>query len=101
MKEYKVVISDNARRMLGEHVRFLAEVSPSAAREAKDRLMSSIRSLKSMPERYPFLKDEYIHAKKYRKMFVEKYYLVLYKVEGNTVFVEHIVDCRQDYSWLL
>ncbi len=31
-------------------------------------------------------------------MFVEKRYLVLYQIKDQTVYVEYIVDCRQDYS---
>ncbi len=31
-KHYKVIVSDRSRRMLGNHVRFLSQNSPSAAR---------------------------------------------------------------------
>jgi len=34
-------------------------------------------------------------------MFVEKYYLVLYQVKDDHVFVDMILDARQELPWLL
>lgn len=54
-----------------------------------------------MPQRFPFLNAEFIPPNKYHRMFVEKYYLVLYQIKDQTVYAEYIADCRQDYGWLL
>ncbi len=99
--QYKVIVSDHARQMLAGHVRFLAQKSPSAARKVKNNLMDAIRSLNKMPERCPFLEAEFIPPNKYHKMFVEKWYLILYQIKDQTVYVDYIVDCRQDYGWLV
>jgi plasmid stabilization system protein ParE len=99
--QYRVIVSDRARQMLANHVRFLAQKSPSSARKVKNNLMDAIRSLQQMPERYPFLKAEFIPPNKYHKMFVEKRYLILYQVRDQIVYVDYIVDCRQDYGWLM
>jgi len=99
--QYKVIVSDRARQMLAGHVRFLAQKSPSAARKVKNELMDAIRSLYQMPERFPFLESEFIPTNKYHKMFVEKWYLILYQIKDQTVYVDYIVDCRQDYGWLV
>lgn len=99
--QYKVVVSDRARQMLAGHVRFLAQKSPTAARRTKNELMDAIRSLSTMPERFPFLNTEFIPLNKYHKMFVEKWYLILYQIKDQTVYVDYIVDCRQDYGWLV
>ena len=48
----------------------------------------------------PFLNAEFIPLNKYHKMVVAKGYLILYQIEDQTVFVEYIMDCRQDYGWL-
>lgn len=96
---YNVIISDRARRMLGVHIRFLANVS--AARKTKPALLKAIRTLETMPERFPFLDAEHIPPNKYHKMYVENWYLVLYQVKDQTVYVDYIVDCRQDYGWLI
>lgn len=100
-KQYKVIVSDRARQMLAGHVRFLAQKSPAAARKVKNNLINAISSLSTMPERFPFLSAEFIRRNKYHKMFVEKYYLVLYQIKDETIYVDYLVDCRQDYGWLV
>jgi len=34
-------------------------------------------------------------------MFVEKYYLVLYQVKDDCIFVDMLLDARQELPWLL
>ncbi len=98
---YNVVVSERARRMLGAHVRFLAHASPDAARRAKTAITEAIHSLAVMPGRYPFFDAEHIPPNKYHRMYVKKWYLILYQVKDDTVLVDYIVDCRQDYDWLI
>lgn len=99
--KYKVIVSDRVRQMLAGHILFLSKKSPIAARRTKNELMDAIRSLSIMPEQFPFLNTEFIPLNKYHKMFVEKWYLILYQIKDQTVYVDHIVDCRQDYGWLV
>ena len=101
MRHHNVTVADRAKSMLGAHVKFMAQISPSAAREVKTRLLAAIRSLSNMPERFPFFDNEFVPRNKYHKMFVEKWYLILYQIKDNMVFVDYIIDCRQDYSWLI
>lgn len=100
-KTYKVIISDKAKTMLGAHIRFMAQVNKSAAAAKKQELIAAIRSLSQMPQRFPFFMETYITPNKYHKMFVEKWYLVLYQIQDDTVYVDYILDCRSDYSWLI
>lgn len=99
--QYRVIVSDRARQMLTGHLRFLAQKSPTDARKVKNDQMNAIRSLYLMPERFPFLEAEFIPPNKYHKMFVEKWYLILYQIKDQIVYVDYIVDCRQDYRWLV
>ena len=99
--KYKVIISDRARQMMGTHIRFLAQVNKTAAHNLKKRFLDSIRSLQDMPHRYPFFNEAYIPANKYHKMYVENWFLVLYQIKDDTVYVDWIVDVRQDYQWLI
>lgn len=98
---YKVVISDRARRMLGIHIRFMAQVNKSAATAKRKEIIEAMRSLRSKPKRYPFLDEPGLPPNKYHKMFIEKWYLVLYQIRDDTVYVDYILDCRKDYSWLM
>lgn len=100
MKKRRVVISAQARRMLGEHIRFLAEVSVNAAIDKKEEIIKAIASLSEMPERYPFFSAPYIDSGKYRKMFIGSWYIVLYIVKDDAVYVDYILDCRKEYMWL-
>ena len=100
MRRYKVSISGEARQMLREHVYFLARVNPDAAENLRKEIVANIRSLEKMPERFPFFEPEN-RKSAYRKMFVPNRYLVLYLIEGDNVYVEYVLDCRQDYEWLI
>ena len=99
--QYKVIISERAKEMLGMHIRFLAQVNKTAANKLKNHLIDEIRALQEMPQRYPFFNENYIPANKYHKLYVENWFLVLYQIKDDTVYVDWIVDCRQDYQWLL
>lgn len=100
-RKYNVIVSDCARRMLGEHVRFLAKVNRTAAVKKKKQIMDALRSLSEMPQRFPFFDEMYISKNKYHKMYVDKWYIVLFQIQDNTVEVDYILDCRKDYHWLL
>ena len=101
MAKYKVVVADRAKAMLGAHVKFLAQVNPNAARDVKIRILAAIRSLVDMPERFSFLDEDFVPRGKYHKLFVDNWYLILYQIQDQTVYVDYIVDCRQDYGWLI
>ena len=101
MQRYKIIISDRSKTMLGAHVKFIAQNSLSAARDTKEKILTSIRSLFHMPERCPFFDGDFVPRNKYHKMIVENRYLILYQIKDVTVFVDYIIDGRQDYNWLV
>ena len=98
---YTVIVSDRAKRMLASHIRFLANVSKDAALDKKTQLIREIRSLSKLPHRYPFFEAEFMPANNYHRMFVANWYLVLYQIKDDTVYVDYVLDCRKDYGWLL
>ena len=100
-ENYEVVISNKAKEMLGKHIRFLAQVNKTAAKEKKREIILAIESLRDNPNRYPFLNVPYITQDKYHKMFVEKWYLIIYQVKDKVVYVDYVLDCRKDYKWLI
>lgn len=100
-KNYTVVISDEAAQMLVSHARFLAQVSEEAALRFIEEFNQKVKSLEKFPERNPELFDPMIPKGKYRKLLMAKRYILVYQVKGSTVLVDAVVDCRQDYGWLL
>lgn len=87
--------------MLGVHMRFMAKVNKAAAIKVKEELMNAMHSLQQMPQRFPFFEGTYIPPNKYHKMYVPKWYLILYQIRDDTVYVDYILDCREDYNWLI
>ena len=66
-KKYKVIVSDRTKRMLGTHIRFMAQVNKDAAKAKKQELMEAMRSLERMPQRFPFFEEAYMPTNKYHK----------------------------------
>ena len=100
-KLYKVKISEEAQREVGNIVSYVALNSIQAARVLKKDIVAEISSLKLFPERTSFLEGEFIPFNKYHKLVVRKNYLVLYQIKDDTVWVDYVIDCRQDYQWLI
>ena len=59
------------------------------------------KSLEQMPQRCPWLKGEYIPKNAYRFILFEKRYMLIFQIVDHTVYADHVVDCRQDYGWLI
>lgn len=100
-KRYNVIISERALEMLLQHVRFLATVSTQAADKLRIDIIEAAKSLQEFPERGSWLNDPMLPANKYRKLIVDKRYLLIYQIKDYTVYIDYIVDCRQDYRWLI
>lgn len=100
-KLYKVVISDKAAQMLVSHSRFLAQVNETAGYQLIEEFNKKAKSLERFPERNPCLSNPLVPSGKYRKLLIANYYLLVYQVKDSSVYVDAVVDCRQDYGWLL
>lgn len=101
MQKYNVIVSQRATDMLKEHIAFLANVNKNAARNTKTKLVDAFNSLEQNPNRFPFFNEDCIIPNKYHKMYVENWYLILYQIKDNTVFIDYVLDCRKDYDWLI
>lgn len=99
--KYTVIVSDQAAQMLVSHAAFLVQVSPKAAKRLTSSFKQAAESLESMPQRCPWLTGEYIPKNTYRFILFEKRYMIIFQIVDNTVFVDYVVDCRQDYSWMI
>ena len=100
-KRYQVIISERAGEMLLQHVRFLAQVSARAADKFRIDIAEAAKSLQEFPERGSWLVDPLLPANKYRKLLVDKRYLIIYQIKDDTVYIDYLVDCRQNYAWLI
>ena len=100
-RKYKVIVYEKAKRMFGMHIRFMSRVNKETAVAKKKELITAMSYLKQMPQRFPYFEEAYIPSNKYHKMFVDKWYLVIYQILDDSVYVDYILDCRKDYTWLI
>lgn len=101
IKEYRVIVSSRAAGMLVSHASFLGKVNREAAEKLVADFEAAAQSLCTLPHRCPWLRGDFIPANKYRFLLFQKRYMLIYQVADNTVFVDYVVDCRQDYQWLI
>ena len=99
--KYCVVVSARATQMLVSHAAFLAQISPAAAERLTVEFEKAAKSLEQMPQRCPWLKGEYIPKNAYRFILFEKRYMLIFQIVDNTVYADYVIDCRQDYGWLI
>ncbi|MDO5432441.1 ParE toxin of type II toxin-antitoxin system, parDE [Eubacterium maltosivorans] len=99
--KYKVVVSEQAMKMLVSHAAFLAQVSPEAAERLTVSFENAASSLENMPQRCPWLAGEYIAKNAYHFLMFEKRYMLIFQIRDDRVYVDYVLDCRQDYGWLI
>ncbi len=99
--KYPILVSARAKKALGAHIRFVAQIDPATARLRKKKILDSLASLSQNPDRFPISEEPLLPPGKYHQMTIEKWYLVFYQVREETVYIEYILDCHKDYDWLL
>lgn len=98
---YHVIVSERATQMLVSHAAFLAQVSPEAAERLTVEFEKAANSLETMPQRCAWLTGEYIPRNAYRFIMFEKCYMIIFQIVDDIVYADYVVDCRQDYGWLI
>ena len=100
-EEYKIVVSKRAAQMLVSHVAFVARLDEGLAHKLVRDFREAADSLSKMPYRAPILHSDIFSNQKHRKLIFDKRYLMLYQIKEDTVYIEYVIDGRQDYEWLL
>ena len=99
--KHRMIVSERATQMLVSHAAFLAQVSPEEAERLTAEFEKAANSLERMPQRCPWLTGEYIPRNAYRFILFEKRYMIIFQIVDDIVYADYVVDCRQDYSWLI
>lgn len=95
MKQFPVVISNQAKQSLKEIVAYIKEDSPQAATYVRDTLISLIKSLGVAPEKYSrefFLENK---GKNYRSV-TQWRYKIIYLFTGKKVLVLDVIHTSMD-----
>ena len=96
MANYNVIIAERADKMLISHARFLAKASKSAALRLADGFEEILRELGENPYQFPMETDANLPEGVYRKALFCKWYKAVFTVEGRNVYLDAVLDCRQD-----
>jgi plasmid stabilization system protein ParE len=99
MKPYNVSLARRADRMLLSHTEFLARVSTTAARRLLADFRKVTKQLSTDPFIFPFADDldvPGIPLETYRKCVFDKRYKAIYLIESNDVYIDAVIDCRQE-----
>jgi len=102
-EKYKVLLAGRADKMLLAHTEFLSRVSIVAARRLLNDFKKVTAFLAENPLQFPFA-DELdvpdIPPETYRKCLFDKRYKAIYLVGGNEVYIDAIIDTRQENKGL-
>ena len=79
--------------MLIQHVKFLAKVNVKAPDREANKIQEDSITLKYNPKRTS--KYEIIKNCQYRKLIINKKYLVIYFINQETIYIDYIFDCRR------
>lgn len=99
-KEFSVTISPRAAQMMISHAAFLGTVDENAAQQIKEEFVKTAGSLSRLPYRGKRLEKPFADCDDYRYLIFSRWYLLVYTIEDNEVYVDQVIDGRQDYRWL-
>lgn len=104
MKTYNIFITEDARNNLREIFSYISDylLETSIAKKTQKSILTSIASLKNMPNRNPLINDEPYKSYKVRIHTAENY-LIFYIVDESlsTVTVLNIIYNRRDWKNLV
>lgn len=94
MPKYTVEFNPQLQQQLDTHVSFISRVSKPAARRLLDEFRDLVRQLTSNPYLYPLYDDPNLPSNIYHKALIGNWYKVVYYIDGGSVYVDAVVDCR-------
>ena len=98
-KKYKVVVSTRADRSLVKHAKFVGCDSPVAAHKLVMDYYRLLRSIGANPFQFPMANNDADLAmcpNIYRRCLLGKYHKILFRVDGQEVFIAIVLDSRSE-----
>ena len=89
----KIFISNKARDDLYLISIYKRRYSISNSQQFLEDFNSAIQSLYLFPYMYPKISKN----NSYRKILFSKNYLIIYFIDNNVIYIDSIVNCRQNY----
>lgn len=95
MEKYQIILASRVETQLLQHMEFLARVSLPAAKRFRAEYAEILDRLEDNPYQFPPETDLSLPAGLYRKALFAKRYKALFSVDGHAVYLDAVVDCRQ------
>jgi len=96
LKEYTVIVNPSTYHAMFHHLDFIAEFDLHAAVSLEKAITAGIESLSLLPERGGYYDNRFLPSGKYRSILIGKYHRVLFEIVKDYVFVDDIIDVRED-----
>ena len=77
---------------------YRGQVGTKYARAFADKSLKAARQLSSFPESGVLKRETLMGKYGFRALFIDQYVLV-YKIQGETVYIYHLKDARKDYIY--
>ena len=95
MLGHTVIAASRVDGQLLRHIRFLSQVSVSAAKRFRREYAEILDRLEENPFQFPPETDLNLPENMYRKALFARWYKALFLVENDKVYLDAVVDCRQ------
>ena len=95
MSKYKVIVSKNVAGHLLSHIEFISKVSVEAARQFVAEYENALNRLEDNPLQFQ-VDTSFDNPDGYRRVVFAKWYKCLFVIDGTTVYLDSVVDCRQE-----
>ena len=100
-KKYTVLVREKCLDVFDKHVDFLAKVSIEAAEGLVDGFWKTVNGLTAFPERNVAVYLDSKPGERFHRALLGKHHAVLYAIEGSEVYVEAVIDLRQNVGMSL
>ena len=104
MNEYRIEVSESAETDLREIVRYVRTdlTSPGTAERFLDGIEEMIKQLAFMPQKFQYVRDDYLASKGYRYTRYKKY-LIFDTVDDSHhfVYIHRILHSSRQWEYLI
>ena len=97
---YNIEITDRAEKQIEKAIQYLAVnlKSIQAAKNLMEDINQAVGLLEAFEASFSFCEDSYLASKGYRKYALKKHdYLIIYRVEENTVYLVGFFPVLENY----
>ena len=98
---FEVKVSNAACGHLRFALRTIALTDPAAAKECIKQIVLSLKALEQGNlNAFYFFNVHGIKENKYHQMLIDKRFLAIFYLDGQSVYVDYILDLHTEYEWL-